>query len=148
MAKQKTQSDRVVVHGGKELEQLFRSLPLELQKKALRKAARAAGKIVAASAKSLAPVKTGALRNAIKVRAMRRSRKPRVGIIVGPSARDFVGDQFYAAMIEYGTKKMAPKPFMRPAFQATEKAATALFRDELKKQIDATKAEKPKVGSA
>lgn len=123
------------------------SLPGKLQKKALRSAARKAGKIYATAAKARAPVDTGQVRDSIKVRALKRSRgaNASVGVTVGTGAKDYVGDQYYAAFIEYGHRvvlggnvvgKVDPAPFMRPAFDASVSAMEQVYVKELKDQLE------------
>lgn len=77
-------------------------------------ASRAAPKKVADSirddARSRAPVATGFLRSTIES----------VSIESGKSAEVFVGAS-YAAFVEYGTYKMAARPFLSPAFEAHAK---------------------------
>jgi HK97 gp10 family phage protein len=38
-------------------------------------------------------------------------------------------------MVEFGTSKMSPKPFMRPAFEAKKNEAVDAIRDYLAKRI-------------
>jgi HK97 gp10 family phage protein len=61
---------------------------------------------VAAAARSYAPVQTGFLRSSIES----------VSIEAGKSAEVQVGAD-YAAYVEYGTYKMAARPFLTPAFE-------------------------------
>lgn len=59
----------------------------------------------------------------------------------GFSAQMFVGPATgkgvirYAHMIEFGTVKMAPQPFMRPAWDATQRVALDIIKRELGSQI-------------
>lgn len=132
------------------------ALPGKLQRKAFRTASRRAGKIYAEAAKARAPVDTGQLRRSIKVRALKRSRTA-VGVTVGTSKKDYTGDQFYAAFIEYGHKlgkrkrggnagdsdnrKQVPaKPFMRPAFDASAAQLQQVFISEIGNQLESIRA--------
>lgn len=79
---------------------------------------------IADAARDRAPVRTGTMRDAIKVR---RS-IPRPGVAraeVYIDADDFEGD-FYPPMVEFGTEDTPAQPFMRPA--ADEKGAAAVRR--------------------
>jgi HK97 gp10 family phage protein len=58
---------------------------------------------IEATAKSLAPVDTGNLRNSISTTI-----KP-LSAEIGPTAA-------YAVYVEFGTSRMGPQPFMNPAF--------------------------------
>lgn len=44
-------------------------------------------------------------------------------------------DAFYAAMIEYGTKNMSARPYMRPAYEATKGQVLAIIRQEVEKLV-------------
>lgn len=79
----------------------LKALEPKVKNKICRQALRKAAKPVATVAKQLAPKKTGQLRKAIKVRAMKRSRRG-VGIEVLTGKDFFQGDQFYGAFQEFG----------------------------------------------
>lgn len=61
---------------------------------------------IAATARSYAPVATGALRASIEARS----------IAAGKTAEVVAGVE-YAAYVEYGTYKMAAQPYLTPAFE-------------------------------
>ena len=63
-----------IVTGDKELDAMFRQLPITLQKKHMRKATRAAAKKVNQEFKDNVPTETGALRDSAKVKAVKRKR--------------------------------------------------------------------------
>lgn len=46
------------------------------------------------------------------------------------------GDTWYWRLLEFGTAKMAARPFMRPALQNNTQAATAAFANALGAEID------------
>lgn len=46
------------------------------------------------------------------------------------------GDTFYWRFLEFGTQKMAARPFMRPALQNNTQAATDAFANALGTEID------------
>ena len=74
---------------------------------------------IEADAKSLAPVDTGALRNSIGTTISNGG----LSAEIGPTAS-------YAAHVEFGTRRMRPQPFMRPAadqhFPSFEEAVARL----------------------
>jgi HK97 gp10 family phage protein len=70
-------------------------------------AARGAGQ-TAKSARALVPVRTGALRASIRVE--------RSG--VGHAVRAGGGAVDYAAYVEFGTRRMAARPYLRPALES------------------------------
>lgn len=67
----------------------------------------AAGKILRDEAKRRAPVRTGYLRSNITAAK------------AGRNAADVISSAPYAAYVEYGTSKMAPRAHLRPAIDAT-----------------------------
>ena len=91
----------------KQLAAIERNIPL-----AMPEATKAAAELMRDRAKELAPVGTGALRNSIKSEEEERTAKS-VAYVV------FAG-KFYAPFLEFGTSKMAARPFMRPAFDAVQ----------------------------
>lgn len=67
----------------------------------------AAGKILRDEAKRRAPVRTGFLRSKITTKK------------AGKNAADVISAAPYAAYVEFGTSKMAPRAHLRPAIEAT-----------------------------
>lgn len=49
-----------------------------------------------------------------------------------------VGRAFWGRFLEYGTVKMAARPWMRPAFEANKGAVTGIQREELERLIKRT----------
>lgn len=145
----------VEVHGLKELADALRALPAELASKnggPLAKSLRAAGNLIRDEAKRRAPVlegeskyrKPGTVRDAIRTRRDRIQApgaaetfevyvKQAKGAKRGTFSKD---DPFYWRFVEFGTKKMAAEPFLRPAFEAKKEEALAKFEATLKGAID------------
>lgn len=71
-----------------------------------------AAEIVAAKARQLAPVDSGALRDSIRAA---RSKFADGGAVVLAGSQE----AFYPHMIEYGTSHAPAKPFLRPALEAS-----------------------------
>lgn len=138
----------------------LRELPRKLRLGALRRALRAAGRVVQAEARGRAPVLQtatayrikGLVRRSITVRASRLARKRGdIGVYVtvrrltgkqitaGKAAGYAVGrnprDPFYFRFLELGTKKMAARSFIGPALQSKSKEATDAFSTELRRAI-------------
>lgn len=72
-------------------------------------------RIVQEAAKRRVPVRTGKLRDNIKIGDIRENAKGLKSIVVGPGKGD-ISTAFYGKFIEYGTLKKPAKPFLRPAF--------------------------------
>ena len=105
----KPAASTVFTFGVEELDARLKAMPISLQKKGVRKATRRAAKLVLDEARKLAPVKSGALKKSLSVRARKRSRaKDKVHdvahLIVQKGAL-FAGRQYYGGFQEYGTKK-------------------------------------------
>lgn len=74
--------------------------------------------VIAKEMRQLAPVKSGKLKSAIKVGKARNGRNGRQ-VTVGVHRRDFSGDEYYPAYVEYGhggPRPAPPHPYIRPAF--------------------------------
>ena len=119
--------------GVKELDNALRQFEPKLVKKIARKVVRKAAKPVQESAQRRVRVKTGRLKRSIKVRALKRSRKNkhRVGVRVITGEGFFQGSTFYGGFIEYGTKNMRKKPFMRPAMDENHETVRRVFQSEI-----------------
>jgi len=145
-------SEHFQIEGLKELEQKLIDLGRKDAQKVMKRALRKAAGPVAAAAKSLAPVRTGALQRSIKIRAG-KSGKGRVSIIVGTAKKWFTGAFFYAAFQEFthyiGSRKLGNKRhvyqglhFMERAFDSTKGQALAIAEQELKNGIEAAAEQK------
>ncbi|OJW26900.1 MAG: hypothetical protein BGO49_21505 [Planctomycetales bacterium 71-10] len=121
----------VVVTGVEEIDRRMKTLVPRLQKKVIRQSMRKAMKIVAAATRARVPVDTGLLKASIKVRATKFKRRGRLGVEVRAGEGDFKGDTFYGGMVEYGTKRMPPRPFMAPAYDETKEQAKGVAMDEI-----------------
>lgn len=84
------------------------------------------------------PHKAGSLRKSFKIRSAKRSRKNKgtITVRVAASARDYVGDQFYAPMVNWGTVKMEGRFFMQRAQQATEGLVVERTRQRARELIN------------
>lgn len=47
-----------------------------------------------------------------------------------------MGDFFYAAFVEYGTSKMAARPYLRPAFDENKEKAVQAIKDRIEKRLN------------
>lgn len=143
----------VIITGDKELDALLAGLEPKLQKKLSRQATRKAAKdIVLPAAKAAVPFDTGELEESLVVRAMKRSRN-RIGNIVTTKEGLWRGDQFYGAMLEFGTKERVQKTtgravgrieprrfaFLRPAVYDNEARIRQLYVNDLKELCNEAK---------
>lgn len=145
----------VEVQGLKELADALRALPTEISGKSggpLAKGLRSAGNVIRDEAKRKAPVlsepskyrKPGTVRDAIKTRRDRiqapgatETFEVYVQKAKGGKRGTFSPDDpYYWPFVEFGTKKMAARPFLRPAFEAKKDEALRTFETTLAKAID------------
>ena len=95
--------------------------------------------VIAREMRQLAPVKSGKLKNAIKVGKARNGRNGRQ-VTVGIHRRDFSGDEYYPAYVEYGhggPRPAPPHPFIRPAFDLKKDEAWNTVKQAVIDQMNA-----------
>lgn len=128
--------------GFSELEDgLVNDLPKATAKSVLRRTALRAMKRIEARAKQLAPRDQGDLAESITTKPVKAVRVSRtryaassgVTVATGPTGREEGGN---AAWQEFGTVKMLPEPYMRPAADGESDAVINDVRTELASQID------------
>lgn len=139
---------KVELRGADQLRDALLQLPDQLRRRVLRKAVRSAGNAIAKAARSMAKPdlkkatkyrKPGTVRRAISVRTSkvdRRSGDVGVFVNVRPIGRSVArvaklgkmsaknpNDPFYWRFLEFGTKKMSKRPFLKPAAERVGEAA-------------------------
>jgi len=95
--------------------------------------------VIAREMRQLAPVKSGKLKSAIKVGKARNGRNGRQ-VTVGVHRRDFSGDEYYPAYVEYGhggPRPAPPHPFIRPAFDLKKDEAWNTVKQAVIDQMNA-----------
>ena len=95
--------------------------------------------VIAREMRQLAPVKSGKLKSAIKVGKARNGRNGRQ-VTVGIHRRDFSGDEYYPAYVEYGhggPRPAPPHPFIRPAFDLKKDEAWSIVKQAVIDQMNA-----------
>lgn len=144
------------VAGLKELQAALKELPQRIARNVLRGAVGAGAAVIRNEAKARAPVSTGdaraghpppgTLRRSIyqkQIRELSSAVKQTfyVGVRKGKHYRNqgkkgnLSQDAYYAKFVEFGTAKMAARPFMRPAFEAKKGEAVQAIKDYLAKRI-------------
>lgn len=120
----------VEIVGLRELDRALQELAWPAARRALRKGMRKGANVIREEARAKARVKTGNLRKSIRT----RERSEEAGNM--RFAVEIPRRAFYGRFLEYGTSKMAAKPFLRPAAEGkTEEAVTAM-RDALAEAIN------------
>lgn len=92
------------VRGHRQVIARLGKLEKKIARKILSQSARMAMRPILAAAKSNAPRDSGALARSIRMRAMKRNRRGRIGVRVMTSQEWFKGDQYYGAFQEFGWK--------------------------------------------
>ncbi|WP_372804376.1 HK97-gp10 family putative phage morphogenesis protein [Paracoccus seriniphilus] len=135
------------VEGFAELEKALDNLSKSAGKAVLRRALKKAAQPTADLARSMAPVKTGKLAKSVIVgtrldgrqarihRRMFRDDKAAVEMFVGPSYLRGDGGR-HGHLVEFGTSKMAARPFMRPAWDQDKHAMLERLSDELWAELE------------
>lgn len=90
-------------------------------------------------ARQLVPVDRGKLKAALAIKPARGKRN-RIGVEINTGTREQLeiepDDKFYyPSVVEYGSRNMPAKPFMRPAFDRTKDEALTIVGDEMGKNI-------------
>lgn len=130
------------MHGDVELRRALRKLPRKIRGKALRSAIRAGALPIKKAAIARAPNRTGLTRLAIKVRVKTYGDTGTVVAIIGVKTKFGQSQPFkhfpskVAHLIEFGTVKMSARPFLRPAFVATQADAQLRTIKFLQRAID------------
>lgn len=133
--------------GFKELAAAMRELPERVAKNALRSAVGAGAAEIRKEAKLHAPVDTGRLKASIYQKQIREASGQYkqvffVGARNGPKRKkggkkDYSQSAWYWRFAEFGTAKMAARPFLRPAFESKREAAVTAIGQKLDARIQA-----------
>lgn len=123
----------------------MREFPAKLQKKGLVKAVRAGANIVRDDARTRAkqfddPSTPKPIWKEIVSKVNGRRGRQEGGVVmqvgIRGGARKSGDNVFYWRFLEFGTEKMAARPFMRPALESKAEAATDAIVTELNRQLD------------
>ncbi len=154
------------LEGVDDLKRALAEVSADIRKKSVRSALRSAGRVIQVSARAKAPVlttpaphrKPGTVKKSIVVRASKFARragdegiyinvrgirgKARVARLGAAGAKN-PNDPFYWRFLELGTKKMAARPFLRPAAEQAGNAAIQTFMQSIVPQIEKHNRRKP-----
>lgn len=119
------------VDGLLQLDRQLHSLPTHVAGKALAASVRAGARVVRGAVRDKAPVDTGALRANLYVANKRTGNDAEKTVLVGVRNRK----TFYWRLVEFGTRKMAARPFLRPAFDGCEHEAVSAMTDKLEQRL-------------
>jgi HK97 gp10 family phage protein len=126
---------KATIRGGRNLARVLRTLPDDLQQP-VKDVIRQQAEAVLQAAKSAVPVKTGALRDDIRIRFTNKGLRARVGVFRRTKRQLAKGvSTFYAAFVEFGTQRSKPKPFLFPAFRARKTSGRAAIAKAAKNAL-------------
>lgn len=152
------------VEGLKALQDSLKQLPDNIARNVLRGAVSAGAAVIRKEAQAKAPVYTGdvskghpppgTLKRSIVQKQIREMSTlfKQVFVVTVRKGKKYAKqgkggklsqDAFYASWVEWGTSKMAARPFMRPAFEAKKEAAVQAIKDYLIKRIPLEQAKLP-----
>lgn len=129
------------VDGLKELEAALAELPKSTGRAVLRRIGIRSLAPVIATAKTLVPVDEGDLRDSLRVTTKLSKRQRRLharAVAEGKSSVElFAGAAAlpHAHLVEFGTANMAPRPFLRPAWDQKRHEVLQLIKNELGDEI-------------
>ncbi|AWZ48454.1 hypothetical protein C3495_06325 [Clostridiaceae bacterium 14S0207] len=101
----------------------------KIENNALKKA----GQIIVDEAKNNVSVRTGNLKEGLKVSGVRKKGGKKfvlAGIQKGDNSKIF-----YGKFLEFGTSKMSARPFMVPAYESKKEEAKEIIKQEIKKAL-------------
>ncbi|WP_159990817.1 HK97-gp10 family putative phage morphogenesis protein [Pelistega ratti] len=146
---------KVRVEGLRELSDRLEKLDKKVAGQVVRKAAIEGSKLIRNEAKNRVPVYLGILKQNIVVKRFRDRGKGNVRYGIGlVSSRAvyknnkvnrkkgrvgktyYQGKTVYGHMVEFGTRKMKARPFLRPAFESQKEKAVDVVKNTLKQEID------------
>ena len=125
----------IKIEGDKELQKLFKLLPSQIGRRAIRGALIASAKPILKQAKQNVKIRrrTGRLMRSIKSKSAKsgkRQVKAEVVVLVGPT-----GDGFHGVFLEVGTKRQKKTPFLAPAVEAKANEHRRILANELGPRI-------------
>ena len=151
-------TEQVRVEGLDELAKALKELPKRLARNGLRASVYAGAKVIRDEARLKAPVATrqlgpnqqppGTLKRSIIMKQIPEQSDAQkqvffVAVRHGKKYRNqgkkgnLSQDAYYAHFVEFGTVRMSPQPFMRPAFEGKKNEAVDAIKDKLAERIEA-----------
>lgn len=133
----------VEIKGLSELKAALKELPKAIEQKCLKVAVMTGANVIKRAAQDLVVRRTGLIAKAIRIGFNKKESTPGkavyhvfVSMKVKDKLKKITRDAFYWRFLEFGTVKMSAKPFMRPAFDATNREAAEVIKGKLAERIE------------
>lgn len=97
-------------------------------------AAHAAASVILGGVEERVPERTGDVRNALEIVESQDTRRATAAVSVADSQKG--GANWHAVLVELGTSRMQPHPYMRPAFEVTKEQAAAAAAAAMQNEIN------------
>lgn len=127
------------VEGGAELNAALSRFGKDVERKIAKTAVRAGASVIAKEAKLNAPVgRTGTLKRSIKVVARSKRTGDAVASVVTRSGRKWTArnmNAWYAGKVEFGSKGIPARPFLRPALDTKGPEAIQAMSEKVQQRI-------------
>jgi len=121
----------------------LKKFPQNVQKNIMNGSTRAAAVVIQKEARALVPTETGNLKKSIVVRKRRARKNTKTVYSVAitykrqkENKEDIKNDGYYGVFVEYGTKFIAARPFMRPAFNRKWRSTVKVAREYIAKRVE------------
>lgn len=145
-------ADAMNLTGFKELAKALRELGPRVAKNTLRRSVAAGATIIKTEARARAPKDTGEMAKDIMVKRERDTRGEMAATYsvfvrsgkksrLAGKGRNVQKDSYYWKFVEFGTSKMAAKPFLRPSFESKKEEAVKVIGEKLDEGIQKAAAE-------
>jgi HK97 gp10 family phage protein len=118
---------KVTIKNGNELWNALTAVSEKFAKKALRAALYAGSEVIRLEIGKRAPKDTGRLEAHIAAKTTISAKQEAGKTQIGPGR-----SAWYAGFLEFGTRKMAARPFIRPAFDSVKQAALNAFVNKMR----------------
>lgn len=121
------------LEGGEQFIRMIKRMEPAFAKKGFNRALRMGALPIWRGARARVSKDKGKLYRSISIRVVAaKGRKPPAAFI-GPRITDFQtpGSSYYPFMVEYGTSKQAPQPYLRPSFSAHRRESVRIVIKQL-----------------
>jgi HK97 gp10 family phage protein len=126
----------IKIQGAKELQKTLGELGPRAAQRVLRNVVVDMAREVRNDARGAAPVASGNLKRAI-YSVRRRGKRDEVAASVGvQKGKGAKRDAFYWHFVEFGTARLAPRPFLRPAFDRLQERFQLVWGAAIGKRIE------------